>query len=129
MKIYLLAAILFLSLLANAQEKKSVIYRDPGLDSLVQRDIDKHIIDPGIQGYRIQVFSGSERKAAMDVKAAITESWPDLDVYFIYQQPYFKIRVGDFRNPAEAQQILNDLLARFGKVFLVPDKINPPKLR
>jgi hypothetical protein len=53
---------------------------------------------------------------------------PEAEVYLIYQQPYFKVRVGDYRTKLEAEAVYRQLLHEFDKLFIVPDKINLPKL-
>ena len=79
-------------------------------------------------GYRIQIYFGSERKGALDAKTKFLQAYPETEVYLIYQQPYFKVRAGDFRDRFEAHALYKKLLTEFDKVFIVPDKINLPKL-
>lgn len=98
------------------------------LDSLVARNIELNKSTNGIQGYRVQIFFGSERKNATDAKAKLLQLLPDEEVYLIYQQPYFKVRVGDYRTRLEAEAVYRKLIGDFDKAFIVPDKINLPKL-
>ncbi len=112
---------------ANAQQNVQVI-GDANLDSLVQRNIELNQAANGIQGYRIQIFFGSDRKAANEARTKFLQLFPETEAYLVYQQPNFKVRVGDFRNQLEAQAIYRSLLTQFETVFIVPDKINLPKL-
>ena len=100
----------------------------PALDSLVARNIESNKSANGIQGYRVQIFFGSERKNATDAKTKLLQLLPDEEVYLIYQQPYFKVRVGDYRTRLEAEAVYRKLINDFDKAFIVPDKINLPKL-
>jgi hypothetical protein len=100
----------------------------PELDSLVERNQQSNLQNPTISGYRVQIFFGSDRKAANDARTKFLQLYPELDAYLVYQQPNFKVRVGDFRTQQEAQAIFRNLLTHFDKVFIVPDKINLPKL-
>lgn len=100
----------------------------PALDSLVARNIESNKSANGIQGYRVQIFFGSERKNATDAKTKLLQLLPDEEVYLIYQQPYFKVRVGDYRTRLEAEAVYRKLISDFDKAFIVPDKINLPKL-
>lgn len=111
----------------NAQQYTQVI-SSPDLDSLVEQHIASNTSNPVIPGYRIQIFFGSERKAANDAKTKFLQEYPDASAYLVYQQPYFKVRVGDFRTHLEAQSIFQKILQQFDNVFIVPDKINLPKL-
>lgn len=113
---------------AFAQESSTVVVSDPQLDSLVAQHIEQNKAANGIQGYRVQIFFGSERKGANDAKTHFLQLMPDEDVYFIYQQPYFKVRVGNYRTRLEAEAVYRKLIHSFDKAFIVPDKINLPKL-
>src|SRR2546421_4516599 len=86
------------------------IYSNPEWKSLAFPPAEVEISDePKLQGYRVQVFSGSHRNDANQVKVQVLQSLPDLPVYFLYEAPYFKVRVGDFRNKLEAQKVLHEL--------------------
>lgn len=112
----------------HAQTKLVKVQTDASLDSLVERNIEANKSANGIQGYRVQIFFGSERKAAQDAKTKFLQMMPDEEVYLIYQQPYFKVRVGDYRTKLEAEAVYRKVLPDFEKVFIIPDKINLPKL-
>jgi hypothetical protein len=111
-----------------AQDHTTVVVSDARLDSLIDRTIEHNKASNGVQGYRVQIFFGSERKAANDAKTHFLQLMPDEDVYFIYQQPYFKVRVGNYRTRLEAEAVYRHLLNSFDKAFIVPDKISLPKL-
>ena len=111
-----------------AQTQTVIIQHNIKVDSLVEKNIEHNKSLNGIQGYRVQLFFGSERKAATDAKTKFLQLMPLEEVYLIYQQPYFKVRVGDFRTKIEAEAMYRKLLTDFDKAFIIPDKINLPKL-
>ena len=111
-----------------AQNKYVQVQSDDKLDTLINRNIATNKEANSIQGFRIQIFFGSERKNAHDARNKVLQLFPDADVYLIYQQPYFKVRVGDYRTKLEAHHMFTELLSHFDKIFIVPDKINLPKL-
>lgn len=117
-----------LMLIKNASAQYVQVLGNPELDTLVQRNIESNQITNGIQGYRVQIFFGSDRKAANDARTQFLQLYPNTEAYLLYQQPNFKVRVGDFRTQQEAQALFKELLRHFERVFLVPDKINLPKL-
>lgn len=104
------------------------VQSDARLDSLVAQHIETNKAANGIPGYRVQIFFGSERKAANDAKTHFLQLMPEEEVYFMYQQPYFKVRVGNYRTRLEAEAVYRKLITTFDKAFIVPDKINLPKL-
>ena len=117
-----------IAFLSHAQNKFVQIQGDPKLDTLIDQNIEANKKANGIQGYRIQIFFGSERKSAQDARTKFLQLNPDVEAYMIYQQPYFKVRVGDFRTKLEAQPLFKKVLPEFDRVFIIPDKINLPKL-
>ncbi len=128
---YLLFIFLFLSIvrIANAQKGSLKIVNDSYLDSLIEKNKNLNKIKNSMDGFRIQLFSGTERNNANQLKAKFLAAYPTVPAYLIYQQPYFKLRVGDFRNRMEAQYLFNHLSAEFNQAILVADKINFPQLK
>lgn len=115
--------------LANVSAQNRVkLISDPKLDSLVSKNIEINKSQQTIDGYRIQLFSGSERNNANALRTRFKTDYPDENVYLIYQQPYFKLRVGDYRNLIEAQEMYLQLQKTYDQLLIVPDKINLPKL-
>lgn len=85
-----------------------------------------------ISGYRIQVFSDNNSrtaKAEARYKANnISEKFPELRTYITYNAPFWRLRVGDFRTPEEANDIAIKLKEEFPKyskeIRIVKDRIN-----
>ena len=118
----------FITFSSNAQKTRLTVSNDAYLDTAIQKNIDKNRIANVIDGYRIQLFSGAERNNANALKIKFLKLYPETPAYLIYQQPYFKLRVGDYRTKIETQQIFYKLQDDFGQVIIIPDKINLPKL-
>jgi len=95
----------FMTFSSNAQKARLTVSNDAYLDTAIQKNIDKNRIANVIDGYRIQLFSGAERNNANALKTKILKLYPETPAYLIYQQPYFKLRVGDYRTKIETQQI------------------------
>jgi len=106
------------------------IFRDVRLDTLVQRIYVENEDLPQINGYRIQIYSGSKRTIANQVKAAFMVEYREERAYLSYIQPYFKVRVGNFRSKAEAIKLYESLREneKFKAVLIVVDKIDLPEL-
>lgn len=100
-------------------------------DSLVKLLMNRHIAinqaKNTMPGYRVQIYFGSQRTEANDVKENFTELYPDMSSYLIYHQPNFKIRVGDFKTRLEAMKFLKEIQARYATSFLVEDDVMLPK--
>lgn len=76
------------------------------------------------QGYRILAYSGTERKAALDLRAAIVSRLPDEPVYPQYKQPTWRVKVGDYFSRIEAQQVLLRIKDLVPNAIIVAEQIN-----
>lgn len=117
-----------LPLATFAQQEKAEVHMSPQIEELVSKRVDLYKSKPGISGYRIQIFFGSQRSQANDVRNEFMSVHPEVESYLLYQQPYFKVRVGNFRTRIEAYKLYAEILKDFPSVFLVEDEINMPKL-
>jgi len=106
-------------------QKTVFIHTDNILDSLIEADKNTA---PGMDGFRVQIYFGSERKAAQEIRGKFLQLFPNTEAYLIYQQPYFKVRTGDYRTRFEAYAAYKKIIPNFDKVFIVPDRINFPSL-
>ena len=82
-----------------------------------------------MHGYRIQIYFGGTRQKASDNKLEFSSKYPDIPAYITYQQPNFKVRVGDYRNRYEAQKFLKEIEGLFPTSFIVPDEVKLPPLK
>jgi hypothetical protein len=85
----------------------------------------------GVPGYRIQIFSESgtnSKTKANNVKTEFLKSFSYINVYIIFQEPNYKVRVGDFRTQLDALGFLKKVLPEFPNAFIVADKINFMKI-
>ena len=76
------------------------------------------------KGYRILAYTGTERKAAMDIRNTIVSRLPDVQVYPQYKQPTWRVKVGDFFNRLEANQALLRIKDITPNALIVEDQIN-----
>lgn len=108
------------------------IVNDPHLDILLIRNFES-IEEPRMDGYRIQIFIGSSREKANDARERFIKEFDperEIDVDVIYEQPYFKVRVGRYRNRLEAQQLYHDLISEFpASLLITPSEIKLPHVR
>jgi len=102
-------------------------------DSLAQLLVKKHITYNSERlstpGFRIQIFSANQRIPANEARSLFLGHYPDISSYLIYQQPNFKVRVGDCRTRLEALKIRELIRKDFPNAFLVRDEIKLPEAR
>ncbi|MCK5823043.1 MAG: SPOR domain-containing protein [Bacteroidales bacterium] len=110
------------------------IYQSESIKSLVNKFVYIHKKQRGIKGYRIQIFSASGQQARNEAKIKRSEfvsTYPDFDyrlIYPLYQPPFFKIRVGDYRTKEEALKFYKQVVKQFPNSYIVKAIINYPKL-
>jgi hypothetical protein len=110
-------------LVASAQ-KNITIKQEPWLQKLLDRHIELNTTIKRVQGWRIQLISNSERNEVMNAKTSFLTLYPNTKTYLTYQQPYFKLRVGDFADKADAYQFMKEINDHFKGIFIVPDVVN-----
>ncbi|MBQ7213717.1 MAG: hypothetical protein IJS25_04215 [Bacteroidales bacterium] len=98
-------------------------------DSKVERLLDAYrqrYDEATIPGYRIRIFSAAgntARRQALDAMKAFSESYPDIVPYLSYDEPYFKIYVGDFRIKSDALRFQKQIAPDYPHAFISADNI------
>ena len=129
MKRLLFLAVFFLiSFFSVAQNAKGkvIVVTDPIIDTLIQEHIEYNQLHPTVEGYRIQIYfeSGNNaRTAAMGVRDKFLELFPGYGAYLTFTEPYYRVRVGDFRDKMSAEAFLQTLQGVFPNAFIVPDNV------
>ena len=87
-------------------------------------------------GYRIQVYSSNDQKNAGRESADIAEKVRNLnlglDIYRTYNAPFWRVRLGNYRTQADANEVLEELtdvikkqlpeLLEKGSIYIVHDE-------
>lgn len=111
------------------------VMKDSRFDLLVKKkaEINKKAADakkPN-KGYRIQVLNTTDRNQALATKSKLLTLYPEQKTYLMYQAPYFKIRIGNFVEKGEADDLKKELARMFPTgVFVIPSDIEykaPPE--
>ncbi|MFI5152308.1 MAG: SPOR domain-containing protein [Chitinophagales bacterium] len=131
--------ILFLpaKLFAQADTAAVIVDKDPRIDLLIKKQIqinEETTRDSrrNVPGYRIQVINSSDRNKVFSVKTKIYQKYPELKPYLIYQAPNYKLKLGNFKTPEEAEPYLDQLTRLFPSgVYLIHEiievKLDKPK--
>lgn len=110
--------------------KETYIQQDEKVDEVLKA-FREHNRRSGINGFRVQIYtdSGNRSKLRTDrVKAEFDAKYPQIRSYISYDEPYYKLRVGDFRTRLDAQRFLNEISSTYLSAILVVDRINFPRL-
>ena len=112
----------------NSDTGRVEIIQDGRIAALVEKHIAINEKQKGIPGYRVQIFFGSKRKDVLEVRTDFLAKYPDIGAYIQYDEPYFKVRVGDFRTQLKAQKFYKEISGGFPNSFIVEDLIVLPEL-
>ena len=79
--------------------------------------------DKYLNGYTIQIFSGLEREKADSIFFTADSIYSELDIYTLYDQPNYRVKVGKYFYRINANKALNKLINNFSEAIIVPDRI------
>ena len=124
---------IFTSLSDSLQGGKVTIYQDQRLINVISTKISgtNTIETTEIQGYRVQVYSSNAPKTskaeAFKIEKEMQASFPNIPTYIIYNPPFWKVRLGNFRNQEECNLLRQEIINKFptiqGDVYIVRDLI------
>lgn len=106
-----------------------IITKDARFDELVNKQKGQNLINQSMHGYRIQIYFGGIRQKASELKLDFAARYPEIQAYISYQQPNFKVRIGDYRNRYDAQKFLKEIEGLYPTSFIVPDDVKLPPLK
>lgn len=80
-----------------------------------------------IRGYRVRIFldnSQSARSRASDAVSKFNSEYPDVPAYTIYENPYWKVSVGNCITSEEAITLWGKVKGSFDRAFVVREDIS-----
>jgi hypothetical protein len=99
-------------------------------DSLALKLVERHKLlnasKLSISGYRVQIYFGTDRNKAQEVRTEFLSNYPKIPAYLVYHQPYFKVRIGDFYTRLDAVGFLNKISVDYTTSFVVSDDVKLP---
>jgi len=148
LRLFLFFIISFVSLMGKAQTtavSDSVQYgvvtvqKDSRIDLLGEKMYEYNIalskkIRSG-KGFRLMLMSTNDRNmlmstndrnAAMNVRAKLLQMYPEHKVYMAYQNPFIKLKMGNFEDRADAEKFRKQLMAQKlvpGNIYILPETI------
>ena len=96
-------------------------------NALIELHKQINLLDSSIPGFRIQIFfeSGNYSKSlALEVKQEFETKYLNQKAYVSFNEPYYRVRVGDFRSKIEAIGFLKKIIRKYPNAFEVEDRIS-----
>jgi len=107
------------------------VEQQPLVAELLRKHVAYNTLHPKIDGYRIRIYrdnSNNARARSETIANSFNEYFRDISVYRDYDNPYFKVSVGDFRNKDEAMKFFIRVKVRYPNAYIVAEEINFPPL-
>lgn len=123
-RIILTLAVVMLSGAAGAQVR---VVGDVAVTRMVEKHMELNNMVKTIPGYRVQIasFSGTNSKvSAFNLRDRFLLDYPTTQAYIVFDEPNFKVKVGDFRTRLEAYAFLQQIKETY-KGYIIKDNINP----
>lgn len=126
----ILAVLLVMGGYAQTDSTSSVaIHKDPRIELLKAKQAEINEVTTRNArrtgpGYRILVINTNDRNKAYEAKTRIYQSFPELKAYLMYQTPFIKLKVGNFKSREEADEYVERIKRLFPTgVYVVRDVI------
>ncbi len=91
----------------------------------VRNLINRHIKlnkETGLMGWRLQIFSDTDRKKAQKRRKKFLLDFPEISAYLTHKEPYFKVTIGDFYTKLQAKKVKNEIRKKYNS-YIVPSEI------
>ncbi len=132
-KIFVLALFLLLTGALFAQDSLQMARNDFIGDARVDTLLKLHVLQnekfPVIPGYRIQIYKESGN-TALDKALTIRDNFErrfNVPGYITFNEPYYRVRVGDFRTRLDALRFLAKIKRVYPLAWEIKDDIQVPK--
>ena len=110
--------IMFISINSFTQEGTLVLVQDHKLTKLMELKKEVNSVDFTSGQYTVQVFNGQYEKGIELIEELMSDE-KFKDVYFSFETPYYKIRIGKFVSKIEAIKELQKIKKTFPSAFIL----------
>ncbi|SMG40371.1 SPOR domain-containing protein [Sphingobacterium psychroaquaticum] len=104
----------------NPTNTKTVVKLGAAKEAPVEKKVARRV---KVRGFRVQIFSGGNRNDASAVQSRFQSVYSDVGSYMTYDEPNYRVKVGDFRNRAEATKFMRELRGQYNNVFVFTEDI------
>ena len=113
--------IMFISVNSFTQEGTIVLVQDHKLTKLMELKKEVNSVDFTSGQYTVQVFNGQYEKGIELIEELMSDE-KFKDVYFSFETPYYKIRIGKYVSKIEAIKQLKKIKKTFSSAFILKPK-------
>jgi hypothetical protein len=114
------------SLKAQYFSEHEFVSNEAAVDSLLKLHKIFNSNYKSISGYRIQIFKGSGNSSLENARIfrdEFSEDHENIPTYISFQEPYYRLRIGDFRDRLDAINFLRKIKNDYPSAFVIQDEI------
>ncbi|MDR0618394.1 MAG: hypothetical protein LBG17_00655 [Bacteroidales bacterium] len=103
--------------------KVNDVYFQKDIKELLNKNREYNISQK-IQGFKILIFSqtgNGSKSNALEAKSNFLEIFSNVPAYLVYEEPYFKVKAGNFRTRKKALEFLRIIQDVYPNSFIVQD--------
>lgn len=118
---------LFLSSLALMAQGNVTYDKEEGIATIEKKHAEAWSKIEKIEGFRIQLTAVSGTNSKNSIRQAeqqFARAYPDIPTHVTFAEPYFRLRVGDFRTRLEATEALERIHTDYPGAFIIKDEID-----
>lgn len=95
------------------------------IESQIEKMAQNNLRIETFPGYRIQIYSGASRKEASNLVDLLAQV-PDITdpVYLHYEQPYFKVKIGDYTSRIKAHEVYTGIKETYPYAIVIRDAVS-----
>ena len=105
----------------SLQTSATKIEMDEKVGALLNRHI-KLNRQTGLMGWRLQIFSDTDREKAQKRRKKFLLDFPEISAYLTHKEPYFKVTIGNFYTQLQAKKVKNEIRKKYNS-YIVPSEI------
>ena len=86
------------------------------MDKKVRALLNRHIKlnkQAGLMGWRLQIFSDTDREKAQKRRQKFLLDFPEISAYLTHKEPYFKVTIGNFYTKLQAKKVKNEIRKKY----------------
>ena len=77
----------------------------------------------GLIGFRLQIAFASKKESILEKRLKFITKYPSIPIYLSYNAPYYKLRIGNFRNKLDALKTKEKIIENYPGTYIVTETI------
>lgn len=127
-KVYLSLVWCFLMMTAFSIDAQVLIKEEPAIARLMNDFVYTNQQKKSIKGWRIQIITTNDRRKSENARARFLRIYPDINIKWKQEIPFYKVQVGAYENKEELQAFLQEIKIDFPSAIPIVDDVRIDEL-